>query len=397
MAGFRPSEVVNSWVANETQSLDVVLENASVHRQRLSRRMTWLQEELDWHVYSLFGLLDDSLKPLDESNCEQGLLPGHRPFEYVLAEGNRTTQWFDRNGYSRPPNAPASEPGSPLEARANAIRSARNLRVIEQPEFKHRWTFVDWNKETELAARDVLMSHTERSFLGSVHPMNLAQLSHSTTQSLGAKLEELLSVFASESNVKDAVADGVGAQSVPFLRCHRLTATGLEKRADWQSTWDLQRREDAGEDVGDIPVPPKYAQSDFRDPIYWRLRGKLDVPKERFISYPGCESDEDNEPVYGWAGWDHLQQAQALAALYQDRKDREGWTADRLTPMLAGLLELLPWLLQWHNEPSDEFDGLQLGDYFQSYLDEQCRELGLTLDDLRDWRPEAKGRGRKKA
>jgi hypothetical protein len=27
------------------------------------------------------------------------------------------------------------------------------------------------------------------------------------------------------------------------------------------------------------------------------LRGKLDVPKERIISYYGCESDEDHEPV----------------------------------------------------------------------------------------------------
>jgi hypothetical protein len=32
-----------------------------------------------------------------------------------------------------------------------------------------------------------------------------------------------------------------------------------------------------------------------RAPAYSGLRGKLDVPKERFISYPGCESDEDHE------------------------------------------------------------------------------------------------------
>jgi len=57
-------------------------------------------------------------------------------------------------------------------------------------------------------------------------------------------------------------------------------------------------------------------------------RCKLDVPKERFISYPGCESDEDHKPVYGWAGWDHLQQAQALAGLYEQRKS-EGWEKER--------------------------------------------------------------------
>ncbi|MCZ7679704.1 MAG: hypothetical protein M5U28_13460 [Sandaracinaceae bacterium] len=134
----------------------------------------------------------------------------------------------------------------------------------------------------------------------------------------------------------------LGDSSVPFASAYRYTAKGLEKRAAWERTWDLQRREDAGESVGEIPVPPKYDQKDFRDATYYRLRGKLDVPKERFISYPGCESDEDGEPVYGWAGWDHAQRAAALVALYNDRKTRESWPKERLVPMLAGLLELLP-------------------------------------------------------
>ena len=62
--------------------------------------------------------------------------------------------------------------------------------------------------------------------------------------------------------------------------------------------------------------------------------------------------------------------------------------------MLAGLLELLPWIKQWHNEPSKEYDGLRLGDFFESFLDGECRGLGLTRADLRAWRPEAKKRGK---
>jgi hypothetical protein len=139
---------------------------------------------------------------------------------------------------------------------------------------------------------------------------------------------------------------------------------------------------------------PKYDPKDYHDATIWQLRGKLDVPKERFISYPGCESDQDSEPVYGWAGWNHLQQAQALAALYQKRKQEEAWGKDRLTPMLAGLLELIPWIKQWHNEPSDEYAGMRLGDFFDSFLDAECRSLGLTRDNLRAWRPEAKKRGK---
>jgi hypothetical protein len=48
---------------------------------------------------------------------------------------------------------------------------------------------------------------------------------------------------------------------------------------------------------------------------------------------------------------------------------------------------LVPWVKQWHNQPNDEFGGLRLGDYFDTFLDAQCREL-------RAWRPEAKKRGK---
>ena len=58
--------------------------------------------------------------------------------------------------------------------------------------------------------------------------------------------------------------------------------------------------------VGEIPVPPKYDTEDFVSTTFWRLRGKLDVPKERFITYPHCNRDADRTPVIGWAGWDHL-------------------------------------------------------------------------------------------
>jgi hypothetical protein len=79
-----------------------------------------------------------------------------------------------------------------------------------------------------------------------------------------------------------------------------------------------------------------------------RLRGKLDVSKERFVSIPGCERLADPTPVVAWAGWDDLQQAQALAAYYVRMQEQEAWPLDRLVPLLAGLLELVPWLKQWH-------------------------------------------------
>ena len=72
----------------------------------------------------------------------------------------------------------------------------------------------------------------------------------------------------------------------------------------WERVWELQRAEDGSEDVGVIPIPPKYSQADFRSAIYWKLRGKLDVPKERFVLIPNAERGADPSAVVGWAGWD---------------------------------------------------------------------------------------------
>lgn len=195
------------------------------------------------------------------------------------------------------------------------------------------------------------------------------------------------------------VRELVLSEDVPYLAALVYKETGLRTRSQWERTWELQRREDAGEDVGKIPVPPKYGMADFQKTHYWAQRGKLDVPKERFISYPLAERESDPSPVIGWAGWNHAQQAQALASYFIERKEEDGWTAERLTPLLAGLLELLPWLKQWHNEIDPDMDS-GLGDFYEGFLEEQCRLLHLTEQDLRDWRPPtktAKGGRKKKA
>jgi hypothetical protein len=76
-------------------------------------------------------------------------------------------------------------------------------------------------------------------------------------------------------------------------------------------------------------------------------------------------------------------------------KDTEGWPAERLIPLLAGLLELLPWLEQWHNAPDPAY-GMGLGEYFRRFLDEEARSLELTLDVIRGWKPTAGSKKGKK-
>src|SRR5665811_1601787 len=152
-------------------------------------------------------------------------------------------------------------------------------------------------------------------------------------------------------DLTELVGDLVADEAVPYLAAWRYKQSGLRKRAEWEKTWELQRREDAGEDVGNIPVPPKYNKADFRSGAAWSLRGKLDVPKERFISYPGIGRETDTTLLIGWAGWDHLEQVTALARWYQERRDLDAWDTDRVIPVLAGIDELVPWVIQWHNDP----------------------------------------------
>jgi hypothetical protein len=165
---------------------------------------------------------------------------------------------------------------------------------------------------------------------------------------------------------------------------------GIQKKINQKTAADAEYQAAEKERVAipddpEIPVPPKYASADFQKSDYWGLRGKLDVPKERWISYPHCQSVSDPTLVVGWAGWNHLEQATALVTYYDARK-REGWEAKRLTPLLAGLQQLLPWIHQWHPEIDKEF-GETAGKSYESMLEHDALELGLTLEDLRNWKP----------
>jgi hypothetical protein len=131
--------------------------------------------------------------------------------------------------------------------------------------------------------------------------------------------------------------------------------------------------------------------------VYWSHRGKLDVPKERFISYPGAEREPDQTLVVLWAGYDYAQQARALIEHYQWAKGTAGWDAPRLVPLLIGLDQLIPWIKQWHNELDPTY-GSRFGDVCGEFLLGEMQDLGVKQADLRTWRPAAGAarRGRKR-
>ena len=218
------------------------------------------------------------------------------------------------------------------------------------------------------------------------------------------------------------IVELVSSDGIPFLPVFRyLDSRKLRKLEMWKGTWELQRQEDRIEaevqadvavpeslrpevaaqrkraEIGDIGPPPTYEGKDFASPLFWRVRGRLDVSKERFVSFPNCERDADPTPVVGLAEWNYLQQAQAIAAYYERVKNHEGWTPARRLPLLAGILEILPWLKQWHNDIHPEFQD-RMGNFFQQFVEDEARVMEMTMDQIRGWAPPAQssGRGRNK-
>jgi len=390
----------------------------AAHRsvQRLRGQQVAVQEELDWRCYRLYGLLPAGV---DASAYEHSAAPevalGERAFEIVLARrmaaGAETTTWFDRHGSTPVTEIPARWPEDyrqVVQRRIDLIERDRNIGLMERPEFKRRWNTPSWASLEQTALRDWLLTRLESPRYwprldGTASDTGPQLISTARLADIAGRDNEFMQIAAlyaghADFDLNQLVADLVAAESVPFLPVLRYKDTGLRKREQWEATWALQRREDDGEDVGKIPVPPKYQSKDFQKADWWRLRGGLDVPKERWVSYPGCERSADGSLPIAWAGWDHLQQATALATYFIDMKEREGWSTERLQPLLAGLLELVPWLKQWHNDMNPDF-GARMGDYYEGFVTDEARALQLTLDELRAWKPVAVAakRGRKKS
>ncbi len=378
------------------------LDSARGEWEACVRQQIALQEELDWDVYRAFGVVED-LTYMGDDLPE--LAPGQRAFEIALARkvsaGDLETEWFIRHGSQPITEVPSSWPAGyreVVERRLDLIESDRFIGLLERPEYKRRWASEPWEKQQEVALRDWLLDRLEdRSFWfdrsGRPSPQSVGQLADRVAHD--ADLVSVLGLWEGRPDVPLAtsltrlLADG----AVHYLAAYRLNDSGLRKREVWEHTWALQRREDAGERIGTIPIPPKYEATDFRKPSYWHARGELDVAKERFISYPGAGRATDPTPLLGWAGWDHAEQALALAMILAARES-EGADGEVLVPLVAGLAELQPWVEQWH-ATVDEAYGMSLAEFCREELATRARQVNRSLDQLRDWRPAPAARGRR--
>lgn len=390
--------------------------------------MIALQEELDWQCYELYELINEDLTYTGEVPSIQ---LGQRAFEIVMARkmaaGELETTWFDRHN-SKPitelPDHWSEDYKQLVNRRIELIEQNRNIALIEQPEYKRRWNTEPWESQLDRALQNWLLDRLESyfDFDGRMNDERIptAKLSDftiiSTTKLVDLASQDpdflqVASLYRNDPNfnLQKLIDDLIDTQTVPLLPVLRYKPTGLRKRKEWEHTWDKQRQEDAIDartqlpkdhpdsldlnqaktekaKLGTIPVPPKYTSADFLKSHYWKLRGKLDVPKERWISFPHAEGN-DGKPAIAWAGYNHLQLTQAITTYYVEIQETLGGSEDpRLVPLLACLVELLPWLKQWHSDIDPDY-GMAMSDYYENFLQDEARRLNFTIEDLRNWEP----------
>ncbi|MBI2893935.1 MAG: BREX-2 system adenine-specific DNA-methyltransferase PglX [Deltaproteobacteria bacterium] len=324
----------------------------------LRQRAIFAQEELDWLSYHLFGLVPTWLRaPAGGS----GTLPrGQRAFERAL--GHRS--FVRQGGRLLPPSEGEVETGptslpeayADVTARRQAtIASNDDIALIETYLYKRLWRDTEDN-----VSESVFRERHDRGQLRAW----LADRVESVVERAGGPIPIAKMVVALQDDreflavsevlekraafdILRLVSSLVNEAFVPNHALHIYTDSGLKKRAAWEETWRLQRLEDEGQRIENIPVPPKYSQGsrgkskDFLRNEYWQLRGSLDVPKERFIAFTEMPGRSAGEILYGWAGWTPVERVKALLALDEICEDEGHSLGDRIA-LLDSAWRLLP-------------------------------------------------------
>ena len=392
----------------------------------LQARMIALQEELDWECYRLYGLIDEDCRYSGGNGTGARSEPpplalGERAFEIVMARrmaaGELETRWFERHGSTPITEIPAHWPEdyrALVARRIEMIGSDRFIGLLEKPEYKRRWNTEPWEDQERRALRAWLLDRLESpAYWPEPRLTTVGEIAARAAADADFQQAAVRFSYRAYGYLDALIAELVEAESVPALAALRYKPSGLAKRADWEAVWAAQRREDEidaeaaaatpplpdetedqhaarlkaeqdrrkRDELGDLAPPPKYRAADFLKAGYWRLRGALDVPKERFFSLPGVSGDDDPTLLVGRAGWDHLTLCQALAAYYNEADERDGWTAARAAPLLAAIREHVPWLKQWHNDLDEEYQE-RLGDVYDSFVRSQLARFRLTKHDL---------------
>ena len=374
----------NRWRVGD---LEGDLDNAHRQFKEVRHRMAAIQEELDWVCYAAYGLIFDASPPsLTEI---EPLAPEHRPFELILAReveaGTRKDYWFQatqRKAVTEVPEHYGTDTRTRILRRLDYIQKDHNIAMLEAPEHKRKWEPFGFDGAAVAAGTQWLLDSIESRLERRNNPASPRQIAAEIQDD-----ERFVAVAEYVDGRRDvhleSLIDGLlHFQAVASHPYHLYTDVGLKKREVWESTWELQRREDVGDDVGEIPVPPIFSQGsrgkskDFIRTEYWKLRGKLDVPKERFIAFTEVPGRAPDETLYGWAGWTPRQRVRAILDLDEELDD-EGIPLEDRVALLDSAWRLLPEVAR--DDPDAASDQ-------RAELEALLGQAGPTRELLAQWR-----------
>lgn len=387
---------IDDLVRSSRRAADLTAKLAARWRDADARRerMVALQEELDWRSYVVFGFADRECLVEPEKYADLSCPRGSRAFERrrerrsTVRAGGRTLALDE--GEVAPVGALPTWAEPIWKRRTTLIEASAELQLVETPVFKRAWRDTEQNvAEPEYRRRkdasdleDWLANRIERWAAARSEAFTLWQLVAALQDQSGILLVAEALAGRRDFSLDQLLTQILVGESVPQHRFHVYTDAGLAKRAAWEETWALQRREDAGEKLASIPLPPEYSQgsrgksTDFIRTDYWRVRGSLDVPKERFVAFTEIPGRSGVETLYGWAGWTAQQRVKAILAIDEELEDASVPLGDRI-----GLLDSA-----WHLLPDVTREDTSAATRLKAELQALVGPEGPSRELIDDWK-----------
>ena len=300
-------------------------------RRDIRQRMMFLQEEMDWLAYAMYSLLGKPPLAGDYLSREElktaRLELGQRAFEQAGKgyKGDWPRDWHE-GARSHLPGPAAELPKlcpnlqRLIRDRMDIIAGNPDIALLEDPLYKRRWIPPNYDKEFREALEWWLREMAEYVLEQDDRPLSLREWGFRLSQE--PRVLAAIEVYTGTPmfDLQEVLAKVVRAEAIPNRPEDYLKPSGLEKlragRFDFKA-------------------------GDFARNIYWKIHGKLNIPRERYIEYREMGT-AGNGTYYGWAGWGAVDRAKALAYLLQQAMSR-GLT-DAVPRLRESLKDLLPEL-----------------------------------------------------
>lgn len=183
-------------------------------------------------------------------------------------------------------------------------------------------------------------------------------------------------------SVLKLVEDLVREEHVPLLPVLRYKESGLLKRAEWEQTWVLQREEDKLE---------SQVRSELDGLLKPNAKGKLGLssdacPKNSLAAIAfGLDGQGEQQGMTNvWMEMDAIVRKVLTAKIGPVPVPPKYTSADFISTggvkywKLRGKLDV--------NDIDEEFD-LRMDEYFERFVSSQAAARGLSIDNIRAWKP----------